>query len=117
MNTVIRYSHLRNETSKNRERLCYRFYNEIYCDAFPIAKHAEDPDIWLPLMKDHVPAGLPVLHMILACDQTEQILGGVIFELYRATNCWLITYIAVHPDHRGRGIASGLMATLVSCIG
>lgn len=107
---------LREEPAERRDALCRQFFNEIYRDVFPNPDEAEGPDTWLPLMSDDVPVGQPLVHMVLARDSGEQILGGIIFESYRESACWLATYIAVRPDARHRGIGESLIMKTVDTI-
>jgi GNAT superfamily N-acetyltransferase len=104
------YIHLRTEKPERREQLCRAFYEEIYREAFPKSDEAEDPGVWLPLMEQVARPGQPSVHIILAHDQTQRIVGGVVFELYRNSWCWLITYIAVQENMRRAGIGTGLLA-------
>jgi GNAT superfamily N-acetyltransferase len=67
-------------------------------------------------MGDEIPAGQPQVHMVLARDSQERILGGIIFEFYRQSECWLATYIAVRPDVRHHGIGAALIAEAVDTI-
>lgn len=108
------YVDLREQPRPRRELLCRRFFEEIYVDAFPDPDETEGPDTWLPLMEDDAGETQPVLHAILACDAQERILGGIVFERYRKSGCWLATYLAVRPDARRRGVATGLLARAVA---
>jgi GNAT superfamily N-acetyltransferase len=116
VHSTLSFVVLRDEPAERRDALCRQFATEIYRDAFPNPDEAEGPDTWLPLMTTEVPAGQPFVHMILACDTGERILGGIIFEFYRESECWLATYIAVRPDERHRGIGSALIAKVVDTI-
>jgi GNAT superfamily N-acetyltransferase len=107
---------LREEPAELRAELCRKFFNEIYRDAFPNPDETEGPHTWLPLMSNNVPPGQPLVHIILALDTGGQILGGVIFEFYRESKCWLVTYIAVRPEVRHRGIGEALITTAVETI-
>ena len=107
---------LREEPAGLRAELCRKFFNEIYRDAFPNPDETEGPDTWLPLMSDNVPPGQPLVHRILALDMDGQILGGVTFEFYRESICWLVTYIAVRPEVRRRGIGAALVTSAVETI-
>ena len=107
---------LREEPAERRNDLCRDFFNEIYKNAFPNPDEVEGPDTWLPLMSDDVPVGLPLVHMIVARDSDESVLGGIIFEFYRKSECWLTTYIAVRPNARRRGIGKALIARVVAAI-
>lgn len=95
------------------ERLCWAFYDEIYQDAFPYSDHTETPLIWLPLMRADSVTDQPRVHIVLA-REFDDIRGGVVFEWYRQTGCWLTSYVAVRPNARQSGIATGLMAQVAA---
>jgi GNAT superfamily N-acetyltransferase len=108
----VEYVDLREEPAAVREVRCREFYDEVYVDAFPRRDEAEGPDTWLPLLGADVPAEQPVVFIILARERGT-ILGGIVFEQYRESGCWLATYLAVRPKARHRGIASGLLDACV----
>jgi hypothetical protein len=109
----MRYFRLRAESPEWRERLCRCFYEQVYRAAFPKPDEAEGPDTWVPLMNEIGPAGQPQVYIILAGDSPDSVLGGIVFERYRRTGCWLASYIAVRPDARHHHVASGLVGEAV----
>jgi GNAT superfamily N-acetyltransferase len=113
----IHYMNLRNESLARRAALTMQFYEQIYRDAFPKSDQAEGPDTWLPLLGDLVQEGQPRTYIVLACDATNRILGGVIFEEYLASGCWLGTYLAVRPSARRQGVGTGLISEALRTIG
>jgi len=112
----LTYLHLRAEPPERRAHLCQAFYQDIYRQAFTHPDQIESPETWLPLMGDVRPAKQPELHMIVACDPGERVVGGIIVERYRPSECWLATYIAVRLEDRGKGVATGLMAEVARTI-
>lgn len=108
-------------SGSDRYRLCLVFYDLIYKQAFPIADEAEDPSIWLSLLTENPPSPKPELHIVLAVAETDgeeevvrsSILGGLIYEFYRASEAMLITYLCVAPDTRRKGIAKSLLRRAV----
>jgi len=111
--------HLLNEglPDAERERLCRLFYDTVYKDAFPIADEAEDPSVWLPLLRRIPPEPSPILHVALAIaddrrpDEVDarSLLGGIVFEYFRRSKAALVTYICVRADVRKRGIGRFLL--------
>ena len=104
------------------ERLLAGF-TRIYDLSFPIASEREDPGEWPARMSEARPAGEPWMDLVVIVDDTEQepgndvepaggpidrVLGGVAFEYYPASRCGLLTYIAIDPAERGRGLARPL---------
>jgi GNAT superfamily N-acetyltransferase len=106
-----------------RERVCWQYYDLIYKDAFPIADEAEDPNIWLRLMRERPAAPQPVLRILLATadrcsplDDPSAVLAGIHFEFYRDSGAALVTYLCVRPDMRGQGIAAFLLGRAVETV-
>jgi GNAT superfamily N-acetyltransferase len=103
-----------------RQRVCLQYYDRIYKAAFPIADEAEDPNIWLRLMRERPPAPQPMLRILLATpegrlpqDESSAILAGIHFEFYRNSGAALVTYLCVRPDMRRHGIAAFLLGRAV----
>jgi GNAT superfamily N-acetyltransferase len=115
MTEFFRFVNLRNEPESSRVAVCWDFYRTVYKDAFPNPDESEDPDTWLPLLADDEPTK-PRLHIIIAYDSGGEIAGGVTFEFYSRSKCWLATYIAVGPRFRRRGLARALMEQVVATI-
>ena len=110
MSPGIRYCDLAELDIDRRESLLSAFYDQVFKPAFPKADQAEDPSVWLPLIDENaVPRGQPVIHVVLALDSGENVAGGLIFEHYRTSDCWLATYLAIRTDMRNQGIAGGLV--------
>jgi hypothetical protein len=110
MSSGIRYRDLADLDINQRESLLSAFYDQVFKPAFPKADQAEDPSVWLPLIDENgVPQGQPVIHVVLALDSGENVAGGLIFEHYRISDCWLATYLAIRTDMRNQGIAGGLI--------
>jgi GNAT superfamily N-acetyltransferase len=66
-------------------------------------------------MEQQVAAGQPSVHIILACE-ADHILGGIVFEEFHGTGCWLATYLAVRPQAHRRGIAHALIQAAIGDI-
>jgi GNAT superfamily N-acetyltransferase len=104
-----------------RERVCRLFHEAVYVAAFPRAEHAENPDIWLPLLAATPPAPRPLLHIALAVRDgvapgalgAADIAGGILFEYFRASGCALITYVCVAPAARRQGVARALIGRAI----
>jgi GNAT superfamily N-acetyltransferase len=112
----IQFINLGSETPVRRKALATAFYEEVYRDAFPKPDEAETPDVWLPLLGEAVPSGQPRIYIVLACLSTGQILGGAIFEEYRVSACWLLTYLVVRAEARRRGVAKALLSLVIRTV-
>jgi GNAT superfamily N-acetyltransferase len=101
-----------------RHSLCRRFFDEVYVAAFPASEQTEDPGIWLPLLDAARPElPLPKLHMLIARDSAEHILGGFVFEFFSSAGAGLGTYLVVAPPFRRRGLAERLVASATDILG
>lgn len=104
-----------------RESLCRAFYDRVYREAFPVADEAEDCETWLPLFETDED-GKPWLEIIVACAGNAgeaaraHVIGGIVFEWYRASDAWLITYLAVDPNERRCGVGSALFEAAFASI-
>ncbi|UUL82416.1 GNAT family N-acetyltransferase [Sphingomonas qomolangmaensis] len=82
----------------------------VYEVAFPIADLRENVAYWAARLAHDAPPPQPHLDVILAITPFRLIVGGVTIEHYRTADCGLLTYIAVMPDARGRGVGTRLVA-------
>lgn len=101
------------QPSERQALLCAAFYKQVYRDCFPKPNEVEQPETWLPLMGENAPPAKPRVFIQLACAGGEEstepvVLGGVVFEWYRQSGDWLMTYLAVRQDRRGAGLARRL---------
>ena len=89
-------------------RLLSQYAARVYADAFPDPDLRENPVEWQRLLSGEVAAPMPWTEVLLLLDG-DAVAGGATVELYRGANCGLLTYIAIHPDYRGRGLARRLV--------
>lgn len=114
--SMVEYLYLRTLPVEQRADLCREFFLRVYREAFPHDDQNEDPETWLPLLDEYVPDGQPMVHIIIARESADRVVGGLVFEHFRASGCWLATYIAVRPDARRHGIARHLMREMLNYI-
>ncbi len=86
---------------------------ELFTPSFPDPDEQEGPDDWAPRLWEAAAPPQPEQHGFVAGsrldDPARRSLAGFAFvERYRASRCALLSYIAVDPDWRGRGIARAL---------
>ena len=83
---------------------------ELFTPSFPDPDEQEGPDDWAPRLWEAAAPPQPEQHGFVAGsrldDPARRSLAGFAFvERYRASRCALLSYIAVDPGWRGRGIA------------
>lgn len=97
------------------EELLQALYQELYLPNFQIQEQQEDPSVWKPLLwGPPLPPPKPILRLIVAGerlqDPSARILYGFIMpEFFRRSASGLLTYLAVHPRFRRRGIGKLLI--------
>jgi ribosomal protein S18 acetylase RimI-like enzyme len=97
------------------QRLLEQVYGELYLACFMDPDEQEDLEQYRERLFDaQKPAPQPVTHFLVAgvnlADAGSRVLEGMlIFELYRESSCGLLTYLAVAPDARGRGLGRALL--------
>src|SRR5262245_5813485 len=85
--------------------LIRRFYEKLYLPAFPHPEHREDLEALRQTMAAD-PATAPCYSVWLMAGHNlrngarPDIWGGVVFELYRESECGLLAYIVVAPRRR-----------------
>jgi GNAT superfamily N-acetyltransferase len=107
-----------------RQRLCWRYYDQVYKAAFPVADEAEDPTVWLRLFAQRPAPPEPLLRILFAIADTDSsqtidevaLLGGIHVEYYRASRAALATYLCVAPHARRQGIARFLLKQAVAAV-
>ncbi len=100
--------------AKRDEQLLQELYTTVYLANFTIPSEQEDPSVWRPRLwsASAEPLELHVLVAGTALDDPErrQLYGTSFCELYLASACGLLTYLAVVGAYRGQGLARRLVA-------
>ena len=90
--------------------LLKQVYSELYLACFTDPDEQEDLEQYRERLFDaQKPSPQPKTHFLVAGERlndpaTRVIAGMLIFELYRESSCGLLTYLAVAPAGRGRGL-------------
>lgn len=103
------------------ESLLDQLYAELYLPAFAHPAEVETPSIWKSLLGPDKPESPAPLLSIFLCgeglaspDPASRWIDGFIFaELYRESRCGLLTYLAVRPEARRRGVGRRLVTRAV----
>jgi hypothetical protein len=107
------------ERHPRTENLLRQFY--LLCiENFPYDDEREDMVQWTDALwgyTSRLPAPEPLTHIVLAgygfmANPSPIVVGGIVAEYYRNSCCGLLTYAAVSPEWRNRGIAGELMVAL-----
>lgn len=97
------------------EGLLNLVYRDLYLPSFPIPEEQEDPSVWEPLLWGPLRnQSNPVLHILIAGHSlgnknSQRVIGVLFAEFYKESRCGLLTYLAVHPNHRHQGIGKNLL--------
>lgn len=95
--------------------LLKQVYGELYLACFTDPDEQEDLEQYRERLFDaQKPSPQPKTHFLVAGErlsdpETRVLAGMLIFELYRESVCGLLTYLAVAPAGRGRGLGRLLM--------
>ena len=99
------------------EAILRSFYDEIMIPSFPIDDERESLESMLLGLEDSTTGSMTIYRFNIAFElqggKEGAILGGVCSEYYKASNCALITYIAVAPAAQGKGLSRALMGRAV----
>lgn len=107
------------------KELLVRFYNDMMVPNFgQFEDELEDVEIWIDLIENqNKPDSQFNLHILLALQKTQVdgaekkvILGGCACEYYPVSNCGLLTYIAVDPKHRSKGISGQIVQNVLTTL-
>ena len=106
--------------------LLTQFYNGLMRSNFPVPGELEPLDVWinkLTTQSTSTTHSLCTLHIDLAIDTSRshqnQLIGGVVWEYYKYSNCVLITYLVIDESTRGQGtglyLCLNAWSTMQSC--
>ena len=82
------------------------FYADIYIDAFPNEDERETYDNLLRYLKQTKTAKDYTYHIILAKNESGQIVAGAIFDYFKASNSGMVEFIAVKQNLQSAGYGS-----------
>ena len=90
--------------SQRRNQLMQQFYIECLEPSFGRFESELEPlDVFLKALD--IDEGLYQLHVIVLMSETGIMMSGCSFELYRTSQCGLLTYIVVKEEYRKSGLA------------
>ncbi|MBC7159491.1 MAG: GNAT family N-acetyltransferase [Porphyrobacter sp.] len=93
-----------------RRALLAHYVEAVYNPAFPDPSLREDPENWLRLIERSPGPPQPLTEVVLLLDPAGRPVGGATVELYRQAGCGLLTYLAVRPERRERGLGRRLVS-------
>lgn len=102
--------------------LLAQVYNNLYLACFTDPDEQEDLEQYRSRLFDpQLPPPQPKTHFLVAGerlnDPTARVIHGMmIFELYRESQCGLLTYLAVAPHSRGQGLGRTLMRRAIETL-
>ena len=112
-NNVITYEEIEYADRKKITDLG-RFYTDIYMECFPDDNERESFDHLLSYLKQSESSSDYKYHIVLAKDESENIVGGCIFNYYKDSNSGVIEFLAVKSDLQSGGIGSEIYKHVIS---
>lgn len=98
-------------------RCAFESFVQLYRRTFTDPTEAEDPAGWEERLDREFDPPEPTTHLLVAGRNLAgpdcQLWGGLVFEHYRLSGCGLMTYVAIDPKYRGRGLAKTLTRTAI----
>lgn len=91
-----------------------RFYTDIYMECFPDDNERESFDNLLSYLKQSESSSDYKYHIVLAKDESGNIVGGCIFNYYKNSNSGVIEFLAVKSDLQSGGIGSQIYKHIIS---
>jgi len=104
------------------DKLLQQVYSQLYLACFTDPDEQEDLEQYRDrLFGPQKPAPQPKTHFLVAGNhlkdpEQRELLGFLIFELYRESSCGLLTYLAVDPATRGQGLGRLLMRRAIEIL-
>lgn len=101
---------------QGNEALLKQVYEELYLPNFFVPEEQEEMEQYRQrLFEPQMPPPQPITHFLVAGKQLQAkkrryLHGFIIVELYRASACALITYVAVSPSRRRQGVGKLLVS-------
>ncbi len=91
-----------------------RFYTSIYIDAFKDENERETFDNFLHYLKQ-TGDGYKY-HIVLAKDESGEIIGGCVFDYFKKSNTGMIEFIAIGKDMQSCGMGTKLYTHVLSIL-
>jgi hypothetical protein len=93
----------------------------LYERTFADPSIREDSAQWNDRLRNNYLSPQPRTHIVVAVSQernnpSSTVLGGVVFEFYRHSNCGLLTYLAVEPVFRQHGLGKELVTLAINIL-
>ncbi|MCL4313890.1 MAG: GNAT family N-acetyltransferase, partial [Actinobacteria bacterium] len=89
--------------------LLLRLYEEVFLGSFP--EDELGPPWWDPSSEMDTTTIDTRTWTLVALDDADEVLGGLVTEWFPASEVLLLSYLAVSKDHRGQGVGSYLLKT------
>jgi len=104
------------------KELLKSFYNTMMVPNFgQFEDELEDVEIWIDQLENQDSKKEFNLHILLvqdkdATDDASRLMGGCACEYYPQSNCGLLTYFAVDPKYRNKGIGRYLVDNVLTTL-
>lgn len=95
---------------------------KLYDTTFVDPSERENPAQWFERLRNEYPPPQPKTHLLVAVERekptkpTFHVLGGLVFEFYRRSQCGLLTYLVIDPTFRRQGLARALVTAATTIL-
>lgn len=95
---------------------------KLYDTTFVDPSEREDPAQWFQRLRNEYLPPQPKTHLLVAVEKnnptqpTFHVLGGLVFEFYRRSQCGLLTYLVTDPTFRRQGLARTLVTAATTIL-
>jgi GNAT superfamily N-acetyltransferase len=90
-------------------------YNQTFTDPLEWENHEE----WKVKLNYDIDERFPVMHVMVAVhesEETQTVVGGMIFEHHRSSHVGFMSYILVKPEWRKNGISKAMLSTAINIL-
>jgi hypothetical protein len=94
-----------------------KLYNKMFTNPL----EWENPEEWkTKLSYNDTPENLPVIHVLVAVhetsSETQEVVGGIVFEHHRRSHVGFMTYLAVAAQWRKHGLSKSMLSEAIKTL-
>ncbi len=92
-----------------------QFYSDVYLECFPNADERETYDSLIQYLRNAMTDIRYRYHIVLV-ENRGRIIGGGIFDYFKASNCGMLEYVAIQPEFQSSGVGTQLYRHILSVL-